>query len=457
MSGSFRDGVYLVELETVNDASLVVSAALSALGARDYPDLTPTASLTQYLRAREVLVILDNCEHVVGEVAKLAAGVLRYCPRTRILATSREPLLTAGEVTFAVPPLGRPGPGHLPPLDELGRLDSVRLFVERACAVDPAFHLDDENAPAVAEICSRLDGMPMAIELAAARARGITPPQIAERLSDRFRLLTGGSRTSVPRQQTLRATCDWSHELLSGAERAAWRRLSVFPAGCSLKGAEAVAGFGEVEVDEVVDLVDQLVARSVLSRTGGGGDARYHMLETLRAYGLPVSSKQVRRKRPRYACGASPSRWPKRAFRTGWNASARPRVAHLQRRPGRRRRVRDAASSRGRSRCPRRPSHGAAPWGGPRRVRSCQRAPPGHGGDPAVHHRDARRRRARGPLFHPLRDRVGLPRCGPAGPRPRGARGAPPPPRAGHRRSLVPVTPAPAPACGWRVRSNASV
>lgn len=281
----FPDGVFLVELETVSEASQVALTVLAAVGGWEFPDMSAMAALSQYLRERDVLLVLDNCEHVVAAVAQLAAGLLRYCPRTRLLVTSREPLSTAGETIISVSPLGCPDPRQLPSLERLATYDAVRLFIDRALAADAGFAVDNANAPAVAEICSRLDGIPMAIELAAARVRTLTPAQIAERLSDRFHLLTGKSRTSLPRQQTLRALVDWSYDLLSESERAVWRRLCVFSGGCILQGAEAVAGFAPVAPEDVVDLVEQLVDKSILYRTEAGEQARYLMLETLRAYG----------------------------------------------------------------------------------------------------------------------------------------------------------------------------
>jgi predicted ATPase len=194
------------------------------------------------LKPKRLLLVLDNCEHLVDACATLADAVLRSCPGVRLLATSREALNIAGETTYRLPSLSLPDPSKLPPtLESLSQYGAVRLFIDRALAVMPSFTVTNQNAPAVAQVCCRLDGIPLALELAAARVKLLSVEQISARLDDRFRLLTGGSRTALPRQQTLRALIDWSYDLLSEAERALLQRLSVFSGGWSLEAAEAVA------------------------------------------------------------------------------------------------------------------------------------------------------------------------------------------------------------------------
>jgi predicted ATPase len=284
LQAQYPDGVHLVEYGTVTHQGAVCEAVMEALAVQPAPDMSSQARLTQSLHDRTLLLILDNCEHLVAEVAQMAAGLLRFAPGVRILATSREPLMLAGEAVWPVQPLAVPAGERATP-DGLQAFESVSLFLDRARSADPSFHLDDSNAAAVAEICRRLDGIPMAIELAAARVRTLTPAQIAERLGDRFRLLAGQVRGLMPRQQTLRALVDWSYDLLAEPERAIWRRLSVFAGSVPISGAEAVVSGDGVEAFEVLDLVSQLVDKSVLLRTTADGEARYQMLETLRAYG----------------------------------------------------------------------------------------------------------------------------------------------------------------------------
>ncbi len=263
-------GAWLVELAPVTDPADVVTAVLGVLGLREQravdrtaTQLDPVSRLVETLSRTDALVVLDNCEHVLDAAARLADELLGRCPRLRVLATSREPLGVFGEAIVPVPPLDDP--------------TAVRLLAERAAAVRPGFVLTDDNAPALAEICRRLDGLPLAIELAAARLRSITPDQLAARLDDRFRLLTGGSRTALPRHQTLRAVVAWSWDLLDEAERDFVERLAVFPAGLDLEAAEHLVG------DRAFDLLTALVDKSLLHGVGG---ARSGLLDPLRAGGL---------------------------------------------------------------------------------------------------------------------------------------------------------------------------
>ncbi|MGI5488513.1 BTAD domain-containing putative transcriptional regulator [Microtetraspora malaysiensis] len=282
------DGVWLVELASVTDPLDVDLAVLTAVGAREAGmfDAAPAEPgparrdavprLLEFLTGRRTLLVVDNCEHVVSAVAELADRLLRSCPGLRILATSREPLAIDGERLYPVPPLTTPEDGHTG--DPLA-YSALRLFAERATAVRPDFALDAENAAPVIEICRRLDGMPLAIELAAARLRSLSVERIAAWLDDRFRLLTSGRRTALPRHRTLQAVVDWSWNLLSGKERELAMRLAAFPAGATFSALEEVA---ELDSADVLELLTGLVDKSLVEHAGG----RYRMLETIRSYGM---------------------------------------------------------------------------------------------------------------------------------------------------------------------------
>jgi predicted ATPase len=262
----------------------------SAVGVREQPGQPIAQTLLDYLRTRTLLLVLDNCEHLVAACASLAEMLLRDCPGLRILATSREGLGIAGETTWRVPSLSMPdvqqrGSGAPELAAILPQYEAVRLFIDRALAVAPGFAVTNENAPSVAQICHRLDGIPLALELAAARIRVLTPEQIAARLDDRLRLLTGGSRTALPRQQTLRALVDWSYDLLSEPERVVLGRLSVFLGGWTLEAAEAVCAGDGIEDVEVLDLLAQLVDKSIVVAESRGDATRYRLLESIREYG----------------------------------------------------------------------------------------------------------------------------------------------------------------------------
>ena len=296
----YSDGVWLVELETLSDPLLIPRALASALGVSEKPGYPLIDTLTDYLQSKQILIVMDNCEHLIEACVTLVASLLKSCPNLRILATSREVLGITGETAYRVPSLSLPDNGNLttemedPSRDSgqalvasLIQYEAISLFIDRAVAVQPTFTVTDHNAPAVAQICHRLDGIPLAIELAAARVKALAVEQISNRLDDRFRLLTGGSRAALPRQQTLRATMDWSHDLLSEDERVLLSRLSVFAGGFTLDAAEAVAG--EPEMD-VLDLLTRLVDKSLVvveeaPSPEGGGEARYHLLQTIRQYG----------------------------------------------------------------------------------------------------------------------------------------------------------------------------
>ncbi len=289
LAESFKDGVWLVELAPLSDPALVPQTVASALHVREQPGRPLLATVSDYLAHKDLLLVLDNCEHLVAACAPMVEVLLRACPSLRIMATSREPLGVAGETTWRVPSLPLPDLLRLPPLENLTQYEAVRLFIERAVAAKPDFSVTNRNAPSVVRTCHRLDGIPLAIELAAARVKVLPVHQIAARLDDRFRLLTGGSRTTLPRQQTLRATMDWSYDLLPAKERMLLRRLAVFAGGWTLEAAEAVCGGGGIDPTEVLDLLTRLVDKSLvmaLVTEDATGEARYWQLETVRQYAM---------------------------------------------------------------------------------------------------------------------------------------------------------------------------
>lgn len=236
----YEDGVWLIELAVLADPNLVAQSVATTIGVREEPGRPILATLTDFLKAKKVLLVLDNCEHLLSACATLCDHLLRACPGLYILATSREGLNIAGETTYRVPSLGLPDPRAQQAISDLVQVEAVRLFVERAQAAQPGFQVNEQNAASLAQLCVRLDGIPLAIELAAARVKALSVDQINQRLDDRFRLLTGGSRTALPRQQTLRALIDWSYDLLTPEEQTLLRRLSVFAGGWTLEAAEAV-------------------------------------------------------------------------------------------------------------------------------------------------------------------------------------------------------------------------
>jgi non-specific serine/threonine protein kinase len=267
----FPDGVWAVDLASLTEPALVPNAVAAAVGAREAPGATVTSTLADAIGSRRMLVVLDNCEHVVAACAALAGALLRACPRLGLLATSREALNLVGETVYRVPPLGSGGDGAD---------DAVTLFVDRLRAGNPRLVLAENDLEVVAGVCRRLDGLPLAIELAAARGRVLSLEQILARLDDRFRLLAGGDRTAMPRQQTMRAAIDWSYDLLDEDERALLRRLSVFAGGCTIDAVEAVAS---AEVD-VLDTIAHLADKSLVVVDAAGAEARYRLLETIREY-----------------------------------------------------------------------------------------------------------------------------------------------------------------------------
>jgi len=277
----FKDGVWLIELAPISEPALVPSAAANVLRLRVEDSRPLMDVVVDWMRDKEALFILDNCEHLIDACAQFANTVLQNCRSARILASSREALGIAGELAYRVPSL--PTPNESMEVSQLESFDSVKLFIQRATLTLPTFQLTDANASFVAQICSRLDGIPLALELAAARVRALSVEQIAERLDDRFRLLTGGSRAALPRQQTLRALIDWSYQLLSDDERLLFRRLAVFVGGWTLDAAEAVCGEERSGFD-VLDLMTHLVDKSLVNVEHSAGESRYRRLETIRQY-----------------------------------------------------------------------------------------------------------------------------------------------------------------------------
>jgi predicted ATPase/tetratricopeptide (TPR) repeat protein len=278
----YRAGAWFVELAGVRDPEALGDAIMATFGLQVPTGMSVTDALLEFLRSKELLLVIDNCEHMLRPVADLVGAVARGCPNVRVLATSREGLNVTGERMLGVASLEVPDDATS--VELIAVCDAVALFVDRARAVKANFALDDSNAPAVAQICRRLDGIALAIELAAARVAMLTPSEIARRLDQRFRLLAGGQRSTVERHQTLRATVDWSYELLGEAEQVLLDRLSVFAGGFTLEAAEAVTAAGVVEASDVFDLVATLVARSLVVADTEGIDARYRLLETIRQY-----------------------------------------------------------------------------------------------------------------------------------------------------------------------------
>jgi predicted ATPase/class 3 adenylate cyclase len=281
----YGDGVWLAELAALSNPKRVAQTAASLLHIREEPGRPIVETLSASLSGKSLLLVLDNCEHLIAACADLAQTLLRSCPGTRLLATSRQALGIPGETIIPVPTLSLPSLHPPASVEQLMQSESVRLFVSRAAATEPPFTVTLRNAPAVAQVCHRLDGIPLALELAAARVKVLSVEQIAQRLDDRFRLLTGGSRTGLPRQQTLRALIDWSYDLLSGAEQTLLRRLSVFAGGWTLEAAEQVCSGGSAREEDVLNLLGRLVDKSlVLVDDVEGQGRRYRLLEMVRQY-----------------------------------------------------------------------------------------------------------------------------------------------------------------------------
>jgi predicted ATPase/DNA-binding XRE family transcriptional regulator len=290
VASDIPDGVWLVELANLSDPNFVPETVGHALGLSEEAGKSCVATISGFLRSRAALLVLDNCEHLVDACAQLAERLLSACPRLRICATSRELLRVPGELTYLVPTLPVPAPDGAASPAEIARYDAVRLFVDRAATQQPGFQLTAANAEPVVAICRRLDGIPLAIELAAARVRTMPPAQLVERLDNSIRFLTGGSRTVTPRQQTLRGTLDWSYNLLDMAQQRLLRRLSVFIGGWDLETAEVVGATYDAQSEPVAEVLSRLAEQSlVVAEVGGAsGRARYRMLEPVRQYALQL-------------------------------------------------------------------------------------------------------------------------------------------------------------------------
>jgi predicted ATPase/DNA-binding SARP family transcriptional activator len=281
---SFPAGVCWVELAQIEDPGIVAPTLASRLGVPDTPGQDAAEATAEYLADHQVLVVLDNCEHLAGATAILTESLLAACPALTVMATSREALGVEGELSWQVPPLSLPGAGSALTAAALAASDAVKLFEQRAQLVRPSFRVTDENAAQVASICQRLDGLPLAIELAAPRLRIMSSAQLAERLDDVFALLIGGARSAPPRHQALRATLDWSHDMLDAEERVAFRRLAVFAGGFTLEAAERVAAGGDIKPASMLELLTRLADKSLLRVEHARGDPRYHLLVTIRDY-----------------------------------------------------------------------------------------------------------------------------------------------------------------------------
>jgi predicted ATPase len=278
------DGAWLVQLAEVRDAALVGNAVLAALDLRDQGAAEPATLLRSYLADKEMLLVLDNCEHLLQAAARMTSDLLRAAPGLRVIATSREPLSIDGEHVLPVPPLELPPSDAEEPLARLHQNETVQLFVERAAAASGSFELTVANQAAVVELCRRLDGLPLAIELAAVRTRALSPEQIRDRLGERFELLTGGSRAALPRHQTLRTTIEWSYDLLTPAERTLLTRLCVFAGRFTLDDVTAVCGPDDLSPVVVLERLASLLDKSLMIKEDVAGAACYRLHETMREY-----------------------------------------------------------------------------------------------------------------------------------------------------------------------------
>jgi predicted ATPase/DNA-binding CsgD family transcriptional regulator len=282
---AFNDGVWLVELGQLRDPALLAHTMANTLGLRDSLGCPPTAKLVEYLASRRLLLVLDGCEHLIDAVASMVEALLRSCPELRILATSREPLSISGEATLPVPPLPTPDPNLPHALRALSDYDAVALFTQRAMTMTPDFTLSTRNHTAVAQICHRLDGLPLAIELATARLHTLSVAEILHRLSNQYQLLAGGRAGAPTRQQTLQACIEWSYDLCTISEQLLWNRMAVFTGGFELDAAEDICAGRDLPADDLVDVVASLVDKSILIPDEHGTVVRYRLLGTIRDHG----------------------------------------------------------------------------------------------------------------------------------------------------------------------------
>lgn len=281
----FMNGVFVAELAPVTDPLRVSRALIDTLGIKELPNKSPEETIIDYLKDKSLLLLLDNCEHLIDACATLSEKLLANCAKLKILATSREALKCDGERIYRLEPLSVPDVKKNYSPEELAQFEAVRLFIERALTVNAGFRITNDNTPALSQICYQLDGIPLAIELAAARINVLTIDGISERLNDRFRLLTGGNRTALPRQQTLRALIDWSYDLLSENEKLLCRRLTVFSGGWTLESSEKICSDELLDEYEVLDLLENLTDKSLVKIVEEGYNSRYNMLESIRKYG----------------------------------------------------------------------------------------------------------------------------------------------------------------------------
>lgn len=285
---AFKDGTWLIELDSLNAGDRVASAVAGTLNVTDQSNRAALERVTNYLQDKEILLVLDNCEHVLQDAAELVDAILSMAPKVRILTTSREPLHNMAEHICVVPPLSTPSLEKDAEIGVLENFESVALLVDRVRQFMPDFSVTPENRRDIAQVCARLDGIPLAIELASTRLRTLSPAQLLDRLDQRFHLLNRGDRTMLPRQQTLQALVDWSYELCSEPEQLLWQRLSVFPDAFDLDAVEYVCGFGKLKFHEIFDLLDQLVAKSILQTDLSTESVRFRQLMTVREYGAQL-------------------------------------------------------------------------------------------------------------------------------------------------------------------------
>ena len=285
MIDEYTNGVFIAEFASVSDPSLIIQTLMNSLGVNEVKGQSQDLSLSEFLKEKEMIIILDNCEHLVNECALLAEKILSKCQKLKIITTSREALNCSGEITYRVPPLSLPDPNKKISPEKLTHYEAVRLFIERALVINQEFRVTNENAPALAQICHQLDGIPLALELAAARVNVLTLDGINERLNDRFKLLTGGKRTALPRQQTLRALIDWSYDLLSENEKILLQRLSIFSGSWTYEAMEKICSDDVIEEFEILDMLGNLIDKSLVKVVESENIFRYTMLETIRKYG----------------------------------------------------------------------------------------------------------------------------------------------------------------------------
>jgi predicted ATPase len=278
------DGVWFVDLAPVAESGLVHAAVLGALGVREEAERPSLQTIVERLKSLKTLLVLDNCEHVIDEAARTADAILRNCENVKIIATSRESLRVDGEHVYSMPSLAVPPEGARLGADAASRFGAVALFVDRAAAADSRFALTDENVAIVSDICRRLDGIALAIELAAPRVKMFSVGQLAERLGERFRVLTGGRRTALPRQQTMRALIDWSYDLLADEEQALFRKLGAFSGGWALAAATSICGDADISEWEVLERLSALVEKSLVQVDLDAEGQRYRLLESTKAY-----------------------------------------------------------------------------------------------------------------------------------------------------------------------------